>query len=72
MPVSGGLDRRSRLDRVLEVRDEEATDPYVFTREGYRQRRRFLVHDGNPPVTEEPGDLERDLEELEQELDELR
>ncbi len=29
---------------------EEAIDKYAFMRDFYLQRRRFLVHDGNPPV----------------------
>jgi phospholipid-binding lipoprotein MlaA len=32
-------------DRAL----EEALDPYIFLREVYTERRRNLVHDGNPP-----------------------
>ena len=34
------------------VRDATALDPYVFTREAYRQRRTFLIHDGRPPPHE--------------------
>lgn len=43
------LDQRSRLDSVLRLRDESALDPYVFTREAYRQRRVSQIYDGNPP-----------------------
>jgi phospholipid-binding lipoprotein MlaA len=32
-------------DRAL----EDALDPYIFLREAYLERRRNLVHDGNPP-----------------------
>ena len=49
------VDTRTRLDGAVRMRDETALDPYVFTREAYRQRRAFLVHDGNPPL-EERGD----------------
>ena len=37
----------------------EAPDSYVFVREAYLQRRRFLIYDGNPPLE----DLELDLED---------
>ncbi|WP_455203223.1 MlaA family lipoprotein [Kaarinaea lacus] len=33
--------------RVLEV---AALDPYIFVREAYLQRRRYLVYDGDPPM----------------------
>lgn len=41
-----------------------AFDPYAFVREAWLQRRRYLVHDGNPPV-EYPDDeeFEEDLPE---------
>lgn len=44
------IDRRSRLGQAIKLRDEAAVDPYVFQREAYRQRRRHLVYDGNPPL----------------------
>ena len=44
------VDTRANLDKAIELRDESAVDPYIFTREAYRQRRNFLVHDGNPPI----------------------
>ena len=43
------LDERSGLDSAIRIRDESAIDPYVFTREAYRQRRVSLIYDGNPP-----------------------
>jgi phospholipid-binding lipoprotein MlaA len=57
------VDERAALlpaDRAL----EEALDPYVFIREAYLQRRRNLVHDGNPPQSDDP-----DLEGLEDFID---
>ncbi len=36
---------------ILEQAGEE--DPYLFVREFYRQRRRNLVYDGDPPDDEE-------------------
>ena len=44
------VDTRASLDSAIQVRNESAVDPYVFTREAYRQRRTFLIHDGNPPL----------------------
>jgi phospholipid-binding lipoprotein MlaA len=53
---------------------DSAVDPYLFVRDAYLQRRRFLVYDGNPPDDglydlDDLEDLE-DLDELE-ELEEL-
>ena len=44
------VDTRANLDDAVRIRDETAIDPYVFTREAYRQRRTFLIHDGDPPL----------------------
>ncbi len=48
-----GLDvvsaRAGALD-LTETRDAAALDAYVFTREAYVQRRKFLIYDGNPPL----------------------
>ncbi len=41
--------RAAALD-LTETRDAAALDAYVFTREAYLQRRKFLIFDGNPPV----------------------
>ena len=49
------VDMRANLDSAGRVREESALDPYVFTRETYRQRRAFLIHDGNPPP-HDPGE----------------
>jgi ABC-type transporter lipoprotein component MlaA len=56
------IDQRSRLLDATDLRDELALDPYVFTREAWRQNREYLVHDGNPP-TEESADGGDDWEE---------
>jgi len=50
--MSGGAlvsKRADALDKTDTV-DDMALDPYVFVREGYAQRRRHLVHDGQPPA----------------------
>ena len=43
------VDTRASLAAAARIRDTSAFDPYVFTRDAYRQRRDFLVHDGKPP-----------------------
>ena len=56
------VDTRANLASAARIRDESAFDPYVFTREAYRQRRTFLVYDGNPPL----DDFDEDDEDLEE------
>ncbi|MFT5392116.1 MAG: phospholipid-binding lipoprotein MlaA [Gammaproteobacteria bacterium] len=46
------VNARANLSGAIAIRDRSALDPYVFTREAYRQRRRFLIYDGDPPDTE--------------------
>ena len=53
------VDTRAHLDAAVRMRDEAALDPYVFTREAYRQRRTFLIHDGHPP----PRGLDEDADD---------
>jgi phospholipid-binding lipoprotein MlaA len=57
-----GLQQRSETLDMTDARDERALDKYVFTREAFMQRRRFLVYDGEPPS--------EDFEDLLDELDE--
>lgn len=55
------VDTRASLASGAKIRDESAFDPYVFTREAYRQHRTYLVYDGNPPLDafdEEDEELE--------------
>ena len=56
------VDTRANFASAARIRDESAIDPYIFTREAYRQRRTFLVYDGNPP----PDELGKDEEALEE------
>lgn len=56
------VDTRANLASAAKIRDESAFDPYVFTREAYRQRRTFLVYDGNLPI----DDFDEDDEDLEE------
>ena len=50
------IDLRMRL-LATEALLEDSKDPYLTIRESYRQNRRFQVHDGNPPSTEEEDEL---------------
>jgi phospholipid-binding lipoprotein MlaA len=43
------VSRRSELLEASRILETAALDPYEFVRDGYLQRRRSLVHDGNPP-----------------------
>jgi phospholipid-binding lipoprotein MlaA len=51
-------DTRARLLDNDKTLDEASLDKYEFMREAYLQRRRNLVHDGNPPKNTEDEDLE--------------
>lgn len=46
------VETRARLDSAIKLRDTSALDPYVFQREAFMQRRRHLIFDGNPPLTD--------------------
>lgn len=42
---------------------EESLDEYAFVRDAYLQRRKYLIHDGNPPVSADADDCDPGLEE---------
>jgi phospholipid-binding lipoprotein MlaA len=44
-----GVSRRTDLLDASRILEEAALDKYVFQRDAYLQRRRALIHDGNPP-----------------------
>ncbi|MDR9436570.1 MAG: VacJ family lipoprotein [Thiohalophilus sp.] len=72
--VLRAIDTRAGLLSASRMLEESGADPYTFMRDAYLQRRRSLVHDGNPPRTERPqferSDEDRALErELEMELE---
>lgn len=46
------LGRRADLLDASRILEEAALDKYVFQRDAYLQRRRSLIHDGNPPRAE--------------------
>lgn len=54
------VDTRASLLQAEKVVDAAALDKYQFIRDGYLQRRRNLVHDGNPPRLRDPEDDEPD------------
>ncbi len=47
------VDQRSRADEAVKFRDSAAVEPYLFTREAYRQHRKFLTYDGAPPMDDD-------------------
>ncbi|MDQ6967274.1 MAG: VacJ family lipoprotein [Mariprofundaceae bacterium] len=50
------IDVRSHLLDASNMRDEVALDPYVFTREAWRQHRDFMIYDGHPPAAAKSSD----------------
>ncbi|MDQ6982238.1 MAG: MlaA family lipoprotein [Mariprofundus sp.] len=59
------IDERAQLLSASDMRDELSLDPYIFTREAWRQRREYLIYDGNPPtpLSEDDGFEEDDFED---------
>lgn len=53
MSALKAIETRNRLLKADEILDEAALDPYIFLREGYLQRRKHLIYDGNPPKEKE-------------------
>jgi phospholipid-binding lipoprotein MlaA len=54
------IDTRAGLLQAGLLLDAAALDKYQFVRDGYLQRRRSLIHDGNPPREAEPDEPEDD------------
>jgi len=46
------INSRANLSSAIALRNRSALDTYIFTREAYRQRRTFLIYDGEPPDEE--------------------
>jgi len=44
------VEKRARLLDASDMRDDLALDPYIFTREAWRQNREYLIYDGHPPA----------------------
>ena len=51
--ILGFIDERARLNEAVKIRDQVAVEPYLFTREAYRQHRKFLTYDGDPPIEDD-------------------
>ena len=52
------VDKRAQLLEAGDILEQAAgQDPYVFVREAYRQRRKYLIYDGNPPQAAPPPGL---------------
>lgn len=51
--VLRAIDTRAGLLAAGDLVDEAALDRYSFVRDAYLQRRRNLVHDGNPPADQD-------------------
>ena len=55
------IDKRSQLLDASDILEQAAgQDPYIFVREAYRQHRRNLIYDGNPPQEPPPASLFED------------
>jgi phospholipid-binding lipoprotein MlaA len=58
LTVTRVLDIRSGLLQTLDVVKAASLDPYSFVRDGYLQKRRNDIYDGNPPSNFDYGDGE--------------
>ncbi|MFB3147027.1 MAG: VacJ family lipoprotein, partial [Nitrospirales bacterium] len=65
--ILGFIDQRSRFDQAIQIRNELAVEPYLFTREAYIQHRNFLIYDGDPPIDDDDLFLDESFAELEDE-----
>jgi phospholipid-binding lipoprotein MlaA len=59
----GAINERANFLEATRLRDEAALDPYVFTREAYRQKRLSEIYDGEIP----PEELEEDVMDVDEE-----
>jgi len=62
--ILGFIDQRSRFDQAIQIRNELAVEPYLFTREAYIQHRDFLIYDGDPPIDDDDLFLDESFAEL--------
>jgi phospholipid-binding lipoprotein MlaA len=57
----GAVNERANFLEATRLRDEAALDPYVFTREAYRQKRLSEIYDGEIPIEElDEGSMDGD------------
>ena len=57
MWVISGLDSRAQLLDASGALEGLSSDSYVLMREAFLERRRYLLHDGDPPVDDEFDDF---------------
>lgn len=60
LTVTRVLDIRSGLLQTVDVVKAASLDPYSFVRDGFLQKRRNDIYDGNPPSNFDYGDGESD------------
>jgi phospholipid-binding lipoprotein MlaA len=60
LTVTRVLDIRTGLLQTVDVVKAASLDPYSFVRDGFLQKRRNDIHDGNPPSNFDYGDGESD------------
>ena len=60
------VNTRANLLRAEKFLDETGVERYTFLRDVYLSRREYLIHDGNPPVSD-TGPRPKSLRELEEE-----
>jgi phospholipid-binding lipoprotein MlaA len=60
LTVTRVLDIRAGLLQTVDVVKAASLDPYSFVRDGFLQKRRNDIHDGNPPSSFDYGDGEAD------------
>jgi phospholipid-binding lipoprotein MlaA len=61
LTVTRVLDIRAGLLQTVDVVKAASLDPYSFVRDGFLQKRRNDIYDGNPPSNFDYGDAESDL-----------
>ncbi|MDJ0831872.1 MAG: VacJ family lipoprotein [Gammaproteobacteria bacterium] len=61
------VNTRAGLLNASSILDVAALDPYIFTRDAWKQRRQFLVYDGDPPEEEFDDEFDDELDLLEDE-----
>lgn len=52
----------------LDAQIAQSTDPYVFVREAYLQRRNYLIYDGEPPLEDDFEEFDEDLDDFDADL----
>ena len=63
------INTRASLLSVTETRDASALDGYTFTKDGFIQRRQYLIYDGDIPYDDLFDDFEEDFDDEEFEED---